>query len=85
MKRYTKGSNQTITSFEHHQVLYPVGVNKDAYYLLIYHSYNVDTELSTQVAEVSKNFYGKDERLCKGSIEQCLILLRAIAEENNIK
>ena len=85
MKYYTKGSNQTIISLDIHQGLYQVGANKDSYYLIIYHYYDIDTETSTQKAEVSKNFYGKDESLYKGTIEECLALLRAIAKENNIK
>ena len=85
MKYYTKGSNQIIISLDIHPVLYQIGANKDSYYLMIYHYYDIDTETSTQRAEVSKNFYGKDERLCRGTIEECLALLRAIAEENNIK
>jgi hypothetical protein len=72
-------TRNVITALDVAQIAYPIGPNKDAYYLESYFRQNVETGAIEVSNQVYKNWYGnKKEHLFSGSAKECLVFIAGI-------
>ena len=73
---------EEILLYNSKQVAYPVGINKDAYYICTYHYINGNAETISSRSEVRKNLHNKDEKLYQGTPSECYNFIKHIVDNN---
>ncbi len=72
--------HKQATAYNMQQVAYPVGINKDSYYLQSYFKQDIETLVISVEHKVVKNMFGKSEELFSGSAKECYNHISNIVE-----
>lgn len=71
----------TLYAASSEQVAYPVGENKDSYYMTNMYREDVETGEITVTHKVRKNVYSEDELLFEGTAKECLDYIHTIVSK----
>lgn len=75
---------KTTFAFNADQVAYPIGPDKDAYYVGTHFYLDTETNVVTSTSIAFKNFYNlsKSKELMKGTYKECYDCIQQIIKES---